>query len=169
MTNLGSVLKSRDITLPTKVRVVKVPSGHVWLWELDHKESRIPKNWCLQTVVLEKPRESPLDSKEIKPINLKGSQPWIFIGRTDAEAEAPVFWSPDSNSWLTGKDPDAGKDWEQKKKASENEMPGWHHWWNGRELGQTSGDGEGQGDLACCSPCGCKELETTGWLNKNKI
>ena len=138
MTNLGSVLKSRDITLPTKVRIVKVmvfPVVHVRLWELDHKESRIPKNWCLQTVVLEKTRESNLDSKEIKPVNLKGNQPWIFTGRTDAEAEAPVFWSSDVNRQLIGKVPDAGKDWGQKeKRASEDEMAGWHHWCNTHEL-----------------------------------
>ena len=126
MTNLDSVLKSRDITLPAKVCIVKaIPSGHVQLWELDHKEGRMPKNWCLQTVVLEKTPESPLDSKEIKPVNLKGDQPWIFIGRTDAEAEAPVFWSSDANRQLTGKIPDAGKYWGQKeKRVSEDEMAG---------------------------------------------
>ena len=130
-----------------------LPSGHVWLWELHHKEGRIPKNRCLQTVMLEKTPESPLNSKEIKPVNLKGNQPWIFTGRTDAEAEAPVFWSSDANSWLTGKVPDAGKDWVQKKRMSE-ETAGGHHRCNGHELGKTLGDGEGQGGLACCSPWG---------------
>ena len=134
-------------------------SGHVRLWELDHKEGRAPKNWCLQTVVLEKTLESPLDSKEIKPVNLKGNLPWKLTGRTDAEAEAPGFWSPDTNSRLTGKIPDAGKDWGQKEeKASEDEVAGWHHWCNGHELRQTSGDGEEQGGLVCYRVSGgCKE------------
>ena len=115
-----------------------LPSGHVWLWELDHKEGRTPKNWCLQTVVLEKTPESPMDIKEIKPVNLKGNQPWTLIRRIDVEAEAPVFWSSDANCWLTGKVPDAGKDWRQKeKRASENEMTGWHHQCNGHEFRQT--------------------------------
>ena len=139
-----------------------LPSGHVRLWELDCKEGRKPKNWCLQTVVLEETPESPLDSKEIKPVNLKGDQPWIFTGRTDAdaEAEAPVFWSSEVHSWLIGKVPDAGKDWGQKeKKVSEDEMAGWHHWYNEHELGQTLGDGEGRGGLVSCSPWGWEELD----------
>ena len=108
------------------------------LWELDRKEGRVPKNWCLRTVLLEKTPESPLDSKEIKPVNLKENQPWILTGRIDAEAEASVFWSSDAKSWLIGKDPNAGKDWGQKeKRASKSEMAGWHHWSNGYELGQT--------------------------------
>ena len=113
-----------------------LPSGHIQLWELDGKEDRMPKNWCFQTVVLEKTPESPLDSKEIKPVNLQGDQPWIFTGRTDAEAEAPVFWSSDAHRWLIGKVPDAWKEWGQKeKRASEDEMAGWHHWCNGHVLG----------------------------------
>ena len=131
-----------------------LPSGHVWLWELDHKEGRTPKNWCLQTVVLEKTPESSMDIKEIKPVNLKGNQPWTLIGRIDVEAEAPVFWSSDANRGLIGKVPDVGKDWGQKKKVSDDEMAGWHHWCNEHELGQTLGDGEGQGSLVCCSPWG---------------
>ena len=143
-------------------------SGHIWLCELDHKEGRPPKNWCLQTVVLEKTPDSPLDSKEIKPINLKGDQPWIFTGKTDAEAEASVFWLSDTICWLIEKFPDAGKDWEQKeKRVSENEMAGQHHWCNEHELGQTPRDGERQGGLACCSPWGHKESDTTGQLNNN--
>ena len=127
-------------------------SDQVQLWELDSKEGRTPKNWCLQTVVLEKTLESPLDSKEIKLVNLKGNRHWILVGRTDAEAEVPVFWSSDTNSWLIGKVPDAGKDWGHKeKRASEDEMAGWHHRCNGQELGKTLGDCEGQGGLACCS------------------
>ena len=113
MTNLDSVLKNRDITLPTKVCTVKAmvfSSSHVWVRELDHKEGWVPKNWWFQTVVLEKTLQSPLDYKEIKSVNPKGKQPWIFIGRTEAEAEAPILWPPDSKSRLTGKDPDTGKD-----------------------------------------------------------
>ena len=141
-----------------------------WQWELDHKECRLSKNWCLWTVVLEKTPETPLDSKEIKPVNLKRNQPWISTGRTEAEAQTPVFWSSDENSWLIEKVPDAGKHWGQKeKRASEDEMAGWHHWCNGHELGQTSGDGEGQRGLVCYSTRGCKELEMTGWQNNNNI
>ena len=103
-------------------------SSRVWMWELDHKEGWAPKNWCFWTVVLEKPLESPLYSKEIKPINPKGNQPWIFIGKTNAEVEAPILWPPDVKSWLTGKDPDAGRDGRQEEKGmTEDEMVGWHH------------------------------------------
>ena len=140
-----------------------LPSGHIRLWELDHKEGRAPKNWCLRTV-LERTPESPLASKELKQVNLKGNQPWTLIGMTDAEA--PVFWLPDANSWLIGKVPDAGKGRGQKeKRVSKDEMAGWNHRCNGHELGQTSGDGEGQGGLACCSPWGRKESDRTGRLN----
>ena len=117
-------------------------------------------------MVLEKTLESPLDSIEIKPVNPKRNQPYIFIGRTDAEAETPTLWSPDVKSWLTGKDPDAGKDWRQEEKGTtEDEMVGWHHWFNGQEFEQIPGDSEGQGSLACCSPWSCKESDTTEWLN----
>jgi len=118
MTNLDSVLKSRDITLPTKVHLVKAmvfSSGHVWIWELDCEEGWELKNWCFWTVVLEKTLESPLDCKEIQPVHPKGDQSWVFIGRTDIEAETPTLWPPDAKSWLTGKDPDAGKDWGQEE------------------------------------------------------
>ena len=119
------------------------PSGHVPMWELDCKEGRMSKNWCLW-VVLEKAPEIPLDSKVIKSVSLKGKQPWLVIERTNTETEAPVFWSSDVNSWLIGKVPDAQKVRGQKqKRASEDEMARWHHWCNGHELGQTSGDGEG--------------------------
>ena len=121
MTNLDSVLKSRDVTLPTYSQVCGLPSGHEQLWELDRKEGRALKNWCLRTVLSEKTLESPLDSKEIKLVNLKGNQLWILVGRTGAEAETPIFCSSDANSWLSGKVPDAGKDWGQKKRASEDE------------------------------------------------
>ena len=120
MTNLDSILKSRDIPLPTKVHLVKVivffSSSHVWLWELNYKESWALNNWCFWTMVLEKTLQSPLDCKEIQPVHPKGDQSWIFIGRTDADAETPVFWPPDVQNWLTRKDPDAGKDWRWEEK-----------------------------------------------------
>ena len=131
-------------------------SSHVQMWELDHKEGWAPKNWCFRTVVLEKTPESPLDCKEVKPVNPKENQSWIFIGRTDAEVEAPVLWPPDVKSWLIRKDPDAGKDWRQEEKGmTENEMVGWYHWLNRHESEQTLGDCEGQGGLAGYSPWGC--------------
>ena len=118
-------------------------SSQVWLWELDHKEGWVLKNWCFQTVVLEKTLESPLDCKEIQPVNPKGYKHWIFIGRTNAEAEAPILWPPDAKSWLTGKDSDAGKDWGQEEKGStEDEMDGWHYQFNWPESKQTLGDGK---------------------------
>ena len=138
MTNLDSILKNRDITLPKKVHLVKAmffSSSHVWIWELDYKESWGPKNWCFWTVVLEKTLESPLDCKEIHPVNPKGNQSWIFIGRADAEAGAPVLWPPDAKNWLIGKDPDAGKDWRQEEKGTtEDEMVGWCHRFYGMSL-----------------------------------
>ena len=123
-------------------------------------------NWCFWTVVLERTLESPLDCKEIKPVNPKGNQSWIFIGRTDAEAEAPILWPPDVKNWLNGKDPDAGKDWRQEEKGTtEDEMAGWHHWLDRHEFEQAPGVGDGQGSLACCSPWGRNESEMTEWLN----
>ena len=111
-------------------------SGHVWMWELDYKESWAPKNWCFWTVVLEKTLESPVDCKEIHPVHPKGDQSWVFIGRTYVEAETPILWPPDVNSWLIWKDPDAGKDWgQQEKGTTEDEMAGWHHWLDGHEFG----------------------------------
>ena len=130
-----------------------------------HKEGWPLKNWCFWTVALEKTLERPLNSKEIKPVNLKGNQLWIFTGRTDAETEAPIFWPPDAKSQLTGKDPDAEKDWKQETGVKEDEMVGWHHWLNGHEFEQFPGDGEGQGGLASCSPWGHKESDTAEWLN----
>ena len=137
MANLDSILKSRDIMLPTKARLAKV------------------------MVV-----ESPLDCKEIKPVNYKRNQPWIFIGRTDAEAETSILWPLDAKNWLIGQDPDAGKDWRREEKGTtENEMVGWHHWLNGHEFEQALGIGDGQGSLACCSSWGRKELDMTEQLN----
>ena len=117
LNNLESILKSRDITLPTKVCLVKAivfSSSHVWMWELDYNVSGAPKNWCFWTVVLDKTLESPLESKEIQPVPPKGNQSWIFIGKTDAEAEIPILWPPDAKNWLIGKDPDVGKDWSRE-------------------------------------------------------
>ena len=119
------------------------------------------KNWCFWTLVLEKTPESPLDCKEIQPVDPKGNQSWIFIGRTDAETEAPILWPPDVKSRLIGKDPDAQKDWREKEKGmTEDEIVGWHH---------PPGVGNGQGSLACCSPWSCKESDTTERLNWTKI
>ena len=127
-----------------------LPSGHVRLWQLDRTEGRTAKNWCFWTVVLEKTPESPLSSREIKPVTLKGFQPWIFTART--EAEAPVFWSSDVHRRLTGKVPNSGKDRGQKEKeVTENEMVGWHHWLTGHEFEQSLGDSERQRSLACCT------------------
>ena len=144
-------LKSRDITLPTS-QSYGFSNSLVWMWELDHKGGRAPKNWCFQTMVLDKKLESPLDSK-IKPVNPKGNHHWLFIERTDAEA--PKCWPLDEKSWLIGKDPDAGKDQGQEEKGmTENEMIGWHYWLNGLEFEQTERHREGQGSLACCSSWG---------------
>ena len=126
-------------------------SGHVWVWELEYKESWVPKNWYFWTVVLEKTLESPLDCKEIQPVHLKGNQSWVFIGRTDVEAETPIFWPPDVKSWLIWKDPDVGKDWGQEEKGmTEDEMVGRHHRLNGHGFGWTPGVGDVQGGLAYC-------------------
>ena len=137
MTNLDSILKSKDITLLKKV--------------------------CL---MLEKTLESPLDCKKIQPVHPKGNQSWIFIGRTDAEAEIPVLWPLDAKNWLIGKDPDAGKDWRWEEKGmTEDKMVGWHHRLDGHKFEEAPGVGDGQGGLACCSPWGLKESDTTEWLN----
>ena len=143
MTSLDSILKSRDITLSTKVHLVKTivfSSGHVWMWELDYKESWVPKNWCFWIMVLEKTLKSPLDCKEIQLVHPKGNQSWVFNGRTDVEAETPIFRPPDVKSWLIWKVPDTEKDWRQEEKGTtEDEMAGWHHQLNGQETGWTPG------------------------------
>ena len=141
-------------------------TSHVWMWNLDCKERWAPMNWCFWTVVLEKTLEHSLDCKEIQPVHPKGDESWKFIGRTDAETETPILWPPDAKNWLIWKDPIAGKDWRWEEKGmTENEMIGWHHWLNGHEFEQALGVGDGQGGLACCSPWGCKELDTTERLN----
>ena len=139
--------------------------SHVWMWELDYKESWAPKNWCFWTVVLEKTLESPLDCKQIQPVHPKGNQPWIFIGRTGAEAETPIL-GPPFEELAHWKRPGC---WERLKAGREgmtvDEMVGWHHQIDGHEFEQAQGVGAGQGSLACCSPCGCKESDMTEWLN----
>ena len=157
MTSLDSILKSRDITLPTKVHLVKAMVFPVIMYgcELDCEESRAPKNWWFWSVVLEKTLESPLDCKEIQPVHSKGDQSWDFFGRNDAKAEAPILWPPHVKSWLIGKDPDAGRDCGQEKGTTEDEMTGWHH-----RL-----DGHGFGWTLCCDSWGWKESDTTERLN----
>ena len=165
MINQDTVLKSRDITLSTKVCLVRAMVFPV-MWESDYKESWVPKNWCFWTVVLEKTLESPLNCRDIQPIYPKRNPSWIFIGRPDAESETPIFWPPDTKNWLTAKDPDIAKNWRQDEKGmTEDEMVGWHHWLTAHESEETLGVGDGQGGLACCSPWGCKESNTTEQLN----
>ena len=160
MTNLNSILRSRDITLPTKIRLVKAMVFPVVMygcvsWTIKKAERQ-------RTVVLEKTLESPLDCKEIQPVHPKGNQSWIFTGRTDAEAETPVLWSPDAKNRLIGKDTDAGKEWRKEKKGmTEDEIVGWHHQLNGHEFEQAPADGGGQRSLVCYSPWGHKVLDTT--------
>ena len=137
MTNLGSILKSRHF-FANKGPCSQsngFSSSHVWMWELDYKESWTPKNWCLWTVVLAKTLESPLDNKEIQPVHPKGNQSWIFTGRADAEVETPILWPHHGKNWLIGKDPDAGNDWRWEEKGlTEDKMVGWHHQLNGHEF-----------------------------------
>ena len=136
MTNVGSILKAEALLCwqTPSSQHYGFSSSHVWVWELDHKESWTPKNWCFWTVVLEKTLQSSLDFKKTQPVLLKGNQSWIFIGRTDAEAETPILWPPDVKNWLIWKDLDTGKDWRQEKGTTENELVGWHHRLNGHEF-----------------------------------
>ena len=170
MTNLGGILKNRDITLPTKVHLVKAVVFPVVMcgcesWTIKKAEcQRIDafELWCWRRLLV----ESHLNCKEIQPVNPKGIQSWIFIGRTDAKAETPILWPPDVKNWLIGKDPDAGKDWRQEEKGmTEDEMIGWYDQLNGHEFEQALGVGEGQGSLVCCHPWGCKESDMTEQLN----
>ena len=143
---------------------------HVWMWDLDCEESWAPKNWCFWTVVLEKTLESPLGCKEIQPVHPEGGKSWLFIGRTDAEAETTILWPPHVMSWLIGKVPDAGRDWRQEEKGkTKNEMAGWHHRLDGHVFESTPGVCDGQGGLACCDSWGRKELDTTELLNWTEL
>ena len=168
MINLYSILKS--ITLPEKFCLVKAMVFPVvmygWeIWTIKKPECRI---WCFWTVVLEKTFESPLDCKEIHPVNPKGDQPWVFIGRTDVETETRIFWPLDAKCWLIWKDPNAGKYWRQEEKGTtKDEMVGWHHQLNGHGFGWTPAVCDGQGGLACCSSWGRKESDTTEWAEMN--
>ena len=152
--NKGPPIKSYDFS-----------SSHVWMWELDYKESWAPKNWCSWTVVWEKTLESPLDCKEIQPFHPKGNQSWMFFGRTDVKAESPVLWPPEVKNWLIWKDPDAGKDGRQEEKGkTEDETAGWHHQLDGLKFEQAPGVDDGQGSLMCCSPWAHKQLVSTEQL-----
>ena len=152
--------------MPTNVYLVKATVFPVVMYEYESWTIKKAKQQSFWTVVLEKTFESPLDSKKIKPVHPKGNQSWIFIGRTDAETEAPILSPLDVKNWLIWKDPDAGKDWRQEEKGTtEDEMAGWHHRLDGREFEQALGGGDGQGSLVCCSPGGHKETDTTERLN----
>ena len=171
MTNLDSILKSRDITLPTKVRLVKAMVFPVVMygcesWTVKKAEHRRTDAFEL----LEKTLESPLDCKEIQAVHSEGDQTWDFFGRNDAKAETLVLWPPYVKSWLIGKDSDAGRDCGQEGKGTtEDEMAGWHHWLNGHESEWTPGVGDGQGGLACCDSWGLKESDTTEWLKWTEL
>ena len=168
MNNLKSILKIRDITLPTKVCLVKAMVFPVVVYECESwtiKKVECQKNWCFWNVVLVHTLESPLDWKEINPVNPKGNWSWVLMGRTDAEFETPIFWPPDAKNWLIGKDHDAGKDWRQEEKgALEDEMFGLCHQLNGHDFGHALGIGDGQGILVCCSPWR-SQSQTQLWLN----
>ena len=138
MTYPESILKSRDITFANKCpqsQSYGFSSHHVWMWEFNHKKGWVPKNWCFGIVVLERTLENPLVSKEIKPVHPNRNQTWIFIGKNEAEAESPILWPSDVRNWLTGKDPDSGKDWRhEEKRTKEDGMVGWHYWLYGDEF-----------------------------------
>ena len=164
MTNLDSILKSRDITLPTKVLLVKVIVFPVIMYGYENWTKKRAECWRIDAFELWCWRRllSPLDCKEIQPVHPKADQSWVFIGRTDVEAETPILWPPHAKCWLIGKDSDAGRDWGQEEKGmTEDEMAGWHHRLDGRESQWTPGVGDGQGGLACCDSWGHKELDMT--------
>ena len=169
MTNLDNILKKQRHYFVNKgpsSQGYGFSNSHVWMWELNYKESWALKNWCFWTVVLEKTLESPLHCKDIQPVHSNGDQSWVFIYRTDVEVETPILWLLDAKSWLIGKDPNAGKDRRQEEKGmTEDEMARWHHWLDGHEFKQAPGVGDGQGSLVCCSPWGHKELDATEQLN----
>ena len=164
MSNLDSALKSKHHFADKGLCSHPYMTHPVIMYEceLDHQERWTEKNWCFQTVVLEKTLESPVDSKEIKPVNPKGDQPWIFIASIDAEAKVPILWPPDVKRWLIGKDPVAWKNWgQEEKEATEDKIDGWHYWLNGYEFEEIQGDRDGQRSLACCSSWGCQESDMT--------
>ena len=172
MTNLDSILKSRDITLPTKVRLVRGMIFPVVMYGCESWTIKKAERWWIDAFELWCWRrlESPLDCKEIQPVYPKGDQSWVFIGRTDAKAETPILWPPDAKSLLNGKDPDAGKDWGQEEKGmTEDKIVGWHHQLNGHEFGWTPGVGDRQGGLACWGSWGLKESDMTEWLNWTEL
>ena len=172
MTNLDSILKSRDITVPTKVHIVKAMVFPVVMYRYEGWTVKKAECWRIDAFELWSWRrlfERPLDSKDIKSVNLKENQPWIFIARTDAEAETLILWLPHAKSWLVGKDSDAGRDWGQEKGTTEDEMVGWHHRLDGRESEWTPGVSDGQGGLACCNSWGCKESDMTERLNWTEL
>ena len=148
----------------------KFSNSHGQMWDLDHKESWVLKNWCFWTVMVEKTLECPLYCKEIQLIHTKGNQSWIFIGRTDVEAETPILWPPDAKKWLIRKDSDAGKSWRQKEKGmTESEIVGWNHQLDGHEFEGTPGVGDGQESMVYCSPWGHKELDMTEHQNRTEL
>ena len=167
MTNLDSILKSRDITLPTKVRLVKAVVFPVVMYGCESWTVKKAERWRIDAFELwcwRRLLRVSLDCEEIQPVHPKEDQSWVFIGRTDVEAEAPILCPPDVKNWLIGKNPDAGKDWgQEEKEATEDEMVGWHHRLDGHEW--APGDGDGQGGLACCNSWGRKESDTTERLN----
>ena len=170
MTNLDSMLKSRDITLPTKVRLVKAMVFPVVMYGCESWTVKKAERHRIDAVLLEKSFESPLDCKESQPVHSEGDQPWDFFGRNDAEAETPVLWPRHGKCWLIGKDSDAEMDWGQEKKGTtEDEMAGWHHWLDGHESEWTLDVGDGQGGLACCNSWGHKESDTTERLNWTEL
>ena len=173
MMNLDDILKSRDITLPTKVHIVKAVVFPVVMYGCERwaiKKPECQRIDAFELWFLEKTLESPLGCKEIKPVNPKGNQSWIFIGRTEVEAETPILWPPDAKNWFIWKDPDAGKDWRQEKKGmTEDEMVGWHHLLNGHEFEQAPGVGDRQGSLVCCSLWDGKESDTTERMNWTEL
>ena len=172
MTNLDSIFKSRDITLPKKVHLIKAMVSPLVMYGCESWtiKKAVLKNWYFWTMMLEKTLESPLGCEEMQLVHHKGDQSWVFIGRTDAEAETPILWPPNAKSWLVGKDSDAGKDWgKEEKGTTEDEMVGWHHWLNGHSFGWTLGVGDGQRGLECCGSWFYKESDMTEQQNWTEL
>ena len=178
--NVEVTLMSRVFTSVIWFLSYGFPNSHVWIWELNYKESWVPKNWCFWTVVLEKTLESSLDCKEIQPVHPKGDHSWVFTGKIDVKAETPVLWPPDAKSWLIWKDPDAGKDWgQEEKRTTKDEMVGWHHLLDGHEFEQAVGVGDGQGNLVSMgsqriqhhwvNELSCTEMYQTRFLSSKRL